>query len=620
MSLAPFALAERARPIDDSALKNAGKRGDQWLIYGLDPGETRFSPLKKIDAGNVKRLGLAWAYEAGRGGGNQEATPLFWDGVLYAITNWSVTFAVDARTGKELWRWDPKVDQAATRPKICCGVVNRGLAIYQGKIIAPAIDGRLVALDAKTGAIVWQAQVSSVEEHYTLTMAPRIAKGKVIIGVAGAEYPNRGYFDAYDANTGKHAWRFYTVPGDPSKPYENEALKRAAETWSGDFWKIGGGGSVWDAISYDPETELVYVGTGNPGPWPEALRKTQGQDNLYTCSILAVDVNTGNLRWHYQVIPGDSWDFDSVQQLTLADLSIGGKKRKVIMQANKNGFFYVLDRVTGELISAEPYATVNWAKEIDKKTGRPVVNEGARYAADPVTIAPGPGGGHNWAPMAFNPKTGLVYIPSTTASAWVFSVDQKFVHKPGRMNLGLGGSGGAGKAGTPPMAAPPGHAGNEGPDAAAADGSSDLPVVGPLVAAGTPSRAGFLVAWDPVAQKERWRAPGGGNFPGGVVTTAANLVLQVVPDGRLVAYTADKGEKLLEIQTGLKGGMGPPITYELDGKQYVTLMGGQGSASKPAYEEAQGTPPPASTVTVPPKMLTFALDANAPMPWIAPAE
>jgi quinohemoprotein ethanol dehydrogenase len=388
--LATWVMVGQTRRIDDLALKNAGKTGEEWLTYGMTPGETRYSPLKQIDTTNVSRLGLAWLYEVGSGGGNQEGTPLFWNGNLYAITNWSVVYSVDARTGKERWRWDPEVNQTAVRPKICCGVVNRGIAIYQGKIIAPVIDGRLQALDAETGKPVWEARVAFPQDNYTVTMAPRIAKGKVIVGVSGAEYPVRGFFAAYDANTGQLAWRFYTIPGDPSKPFERPELKKAAETWSGDWWKLGGGGTVWDGVAYDPDTNLVFVGTGNGGPWPEELRKSKGKDNLFVCSILAVNADTGDLKWYYQNTPGDSWDFDSVQGFILADVTINGRPRKIIMQANKNGFYYVLDRLTGSFISAQPFAAVTWAKGIDPETGRPIINPEAHYdnGGGTVTVQP----------------------------------------------------------------------------------------------------------------------------------------------------------------------------------------------------------------------------------------
>jgi quinohemoprotein ethanol dehydrogenase len=577
------------------------KNTDDWTSYGLTPGETRYSPLSQINTSNVGRLGLAWSYEAGRGGGNQEATPLAWNDTIYSITNWSIVFALDARTGKEKWRWDPQVNQDKVRPQVCCGVVQRGLALYhpstgEGRIIAPIIDGRLVALDAQTGKPVWESRVSYSQEGYTITMAPRIAKGKVIIGVSGAELPVRGFFAAYDAATGKFAWCFYTVPGDPSKPFENPALKKAAETWSGDYWKLGGGGSVWDGMAYDPDADLLYVGTGNGGPWPEELRKSKGKDNLYLCSILAVKPDTGELKWYFQNVPGDSWDYDSVQQLLLADLTIRGQQRKVLMQANKDGFYYVLDRITGQFISAQPFASVTWAKGLDERTGRPFVNPQAHYGTDAITISPGPGGAHNWAPMSFNPRTGLVYIPSTNGSSSNFAIDTDFEVKPGRSNLGVvrgaPPADGIGFAPPPPAKLPP------------------PPAIGPAIPPGTQSSE--LVAWDPVTQKQRWKTEGGGSIGGGTVTTAGNLVIQVIPDGRLVAYSADKGEKLLDIQTGLRGGMGPPITYQVDGKQYIALMGGQGIVVARSAEP--GAPPPPSTAqTVFPKLMTFVLDGK-PLP------
>jgi len=594
----------QAHRIDDAALKNAGKSGDEWLSYGLDQGETRYSSLNQINTSNVSRLGPEWSYDLGEGGGNQEGTPLVWNGTIYGITNWSVVFAVDARTGKERWRWDPQVNQTAVRGKICCGVVNRGVAIYQGKIIAPIIDGRLEALDAETGRPLWEARVGYSQDNYTLTMAPRIAKGKVIIGMAGAELLVRGQFAAFDAETGKLAWRFYTVPGDPSKPFENPALKKAAETWSGEWWKLGGGGSVWDGMAYDPEADLFYVGTGNGGPWPEQLRQSKGKDNLYVASILAVKPETGELKWYFQPVPGDSWDFDSVQQLLLADVTIKGKPRKVLMQANKDGFYYVIDRVTGQFISGKPFAQVTWAKGLDEVTGRPFVNPEAHYGSDSITISPGPGGAHNWAPMSFNPTTGLVYIPTSTNSTSNFAVDPNFKVENGKSNTGLlrGGRGG-GNAGAPPADAP--------------KRLPAPPAIGPVPADGQ-RRA--LVAWDPVTQQERWRAPEGGSIGGGTVTTAGNLVFQVTNDGRLLAYSADKGEKLLEVKTDLGGGMGPPITYQIDGKQYVTFAGGTGKVL-PRYPDAPPAapnaapdlagPPAANTPAVAPRLMTFVLDGKA---------
>jgi len=575
-ALTVVTLGARVRRVDDAALKSAP--GDDWLTYGLTQSEARFSPLKDINTTNVSRLGAAWSYEVGSGGGGQEATPLVWNGTIYGITNWSIVFAVDARTGKERWRWDPEVNQTTVRAKICCGVVNRGLAIYNGMIIAPAIDGRLIALDAETGKVQWEARVAYPQEHYTVTMAPRMAKGKVIIGASGGDRPTRGFFAAFDAATGRQAWRFYTVPGDPSKPFENAAMKKAAATWDGDWWKVGGGGAVWDGFAYDPDADLIYVGTGNAEPWAQTLRTSTPKDNLYVCSILAVSSSTGELKWHYQVVPGDIWDFDSVQHLILADLTIGGRTRKVIMQANKNAFFYVVDRLTGEFISAGPFSRVTWAKGIDPKTGRPIVNPQAYYGLDPISISPGGGGAHNWSPMAFNPIAGLVYIPTSTSNSFTYQAETKFNPRPGMMT---------GTVRPMPAATVP-----------------SPPATGPEPLGDSGPR-GALVAWDPVAQQMRWRQPGGGGIGGGTLTTAGNLVFQVVNDGRLLAYSADKGEKLAEIQTGLRSGMGPPITYRLDGKQYIALMGGVGAAAAGGNAGPGNQPTPFS-----PKLLTFALDGN----------
>ena len=581
------APGQQPRRIDDAALRNAGKTGEEWLSYGLSPGETRYSPLKQIDTTNVSRLGLNWLYEIGPGGGNQEGTLLMANGTLYGITNWSIVYAVDARTGKEKWRWDPEVNHAAVQPKICCGVVNRGIAIYEGNIIAPVIDGRLIALNTETGKPAWEARVAYSQDSYTLTMAPRIAKGKVIIGVAGAEYPVRGYFEAHDAKTGQFVWRTYTVPGDPSKPPENDDMRRAAATWSTEGMKMGGGGTVWDGMSYDPDTNLLYVGTGNAGPWTQDARK-QGKDkeNLYAASILAVNADTGRLAWYFQMVPGDEWDFDSVQQLMLADVTIKGQQRKVIMQANKNGFYYVIDRVTGKFISGQPFAQVTWARGLNEETGRPIINNESYYGTQSIPIAPGPGGAHNWSPMSFNPATGLVYLPASPGGSFNYSSDPNFKYQQGKQNMGIS-FGGFGRGG----AAAAGDAANAAGAAPAAPPKPlpAPPAIGPEPPEGN-GRGGVLLAWDIVNQKERWRAQGGGGIGGGTVTTAGNLVFQVIPDGRLVAYTADKGEKIFDVQTGLRGGMGPPITYMLDGKQYVALAGGSGAL--PTFGPPAGTPPP----------------------------
>ena len=568
----------KALEIDAAALRAAGSPTDphagEWLSYGRTQGETRYSPLKQIDTTNVNRLGLAWTYTLGAGGGNQEGTPLVWNNTIYGITSWSVVFAVDARTGKELWRWDPEINQITVRPKICCGIVNRGLAIYQGRIFAPVIDGRLVALDAVTGKVAWEARLGYTQDWYSVTMAPRIAGNKVVIGTAGGDHPTRGLIDAYDTATGHRLWRFYTVPGDPSKPYEDEAQRAAAKTCGGDFYKMGGGGAVWDGMAYDPATDLLYVGTGNAEPWVQKFRGAQNLDNLYTCSILAINASTGKLKWHYQTTPNDNWDFDSVQQLILADLTVRGKARKVLMQAPKNGFFYILDRVSGEFISAQPFVQVNWARGIDDR-GRPMINPEAYYDKEPVTIYPTAGGAHNWAPMSFHPGTGLVYIPATYAT-WTF------------------------QAGDVVIPAQTGHTGLA--QSFPAPRPNSMKIIGPE----PPPDRGVLEAWDPVNQKMVWRTGGVGGIGGGTVATAGNLVFQVINDGRFLAYSADKGEKLFELKTG-RAGMAPPITYEIDGKQYVAFLGGMG---RPATTVG----PTDAKVDTPPLLFVFTLDGTAEMP------
>jgi len=633
-----FAQAQKSGKVDDATLRTVAQgKGEEWLSYGFTPQETRYSPLSQINASNVSRLGLAWSVEVGPGGGGQEATPLVHNGVIFSTTQWSVVFAIDARTGKEKWRWDPEVNQAALRSKICCGVVQRGIALYDGKVIAPAIDGRLIALDEETGKPVWEARVSYPQDNYTITMAPRIAKGKAIIGVSGGEYPVRGFIAAFDAKTGRQDWKFYTVPGPGDT---DPGLIKAAKTWPKDIVG-GGGGSVWDAISYDPDLELVYFGTGNAGPWSEDTRKSKGFDLLYAASIVAVDVNTGRYRWHYQNVPGDEWDFDSVQHLLLADVTIKGVKRKVILQANKNGFLYSIDRTNGKFISATPIAKINWALGVDEGTGRPIINPDAKYSeSESANITPGPGGAHNWSPMSFNPTLGLLYVSGQSGGGFTYAVLPSFDYNPKTQNMGIvfgrgpgrgaaGGAGGGGRGGATSTAAPAGAAGeNVSPEvaaaraAAAAAAAADTAPPGPaapvakqrpaLKSIGPDTNGGFLVAYDPATGKERWRVSGGSAIGGGTVATAGNIVFQAT-QGTLYAYSADKGEKLLELKTGVSGGMAPPITFMIDGKQYVALQVGQGA---PGPGPGGNTPPPNPNAPPPvkPRLLVYAVDGTAKLP------
>jgi quinohemoprotein ethanol dehydrogenase len=562
-----------------SAQDETAWRNGEWARHGNDPAETRYSPLDQINRSNVSRLGLAWASVAGEGGGNQEATPLFSNGVLYAITNWSIVFAVDVRTGRELWRYDPKVDRsfstAGANRGICCGVVNRGIALHDEKVLAPVIDGRMVALDGKSGTLRWSTRVLPEDSTgYSITMAPRVAGNKVIVGVAGGEFtPHRGFFSAFDIDSGRELWRFYTVPGDPSKPFENKALEAAAKTWTGEWWKFGGGGSLWDGLSYDAEANLIYVGTGNGVPWPQILRGQDGYDNLYVSSILAVNPDNGELKWHYQAVPGDSWDIDTVQQLILADIEIGGRPRKVLMQTSKGGFFYVLDRITGEFLSATPFAPLNWASGHDA-AGRPRINREAYYTTtQPAVISPASGGAANWAPKAYSPNTRLVYMPVSGFSS------RTYVAIPFDLSAGRSiQNNGTPRGGRMPVQV------------------TSAPVTPPYIGPPRSLTGGYLVAFDPATRTERWRVDGGGGSGGGVLVTASNLVFQTVNDGRLRALAAEDGAMVWEVQTGQRG-MGPPITYQLDGRQYISFLGGTGGAS-----------------SFRPMVYTFVLDGKAPMP------
>ena len=419
------ASGQQPARIDDAALTRAGRTGDDWLTYGISQAETRFSPLTDINTTNVKNLNLAWSYDVGSGGGGQEATPIVANGIIYGITNWSIVFAVDARTGKEKWRWDPQVNQSAVRPEICCGVVNRGLAIYNGMVFAPVIDGRLQALDANTGRPVWEARVAYPQDHYTVTMAPRIAKGKVIIGASGGDRTTRGYFDAYDAATGQRAWRFYTVPG--IHPRASRTRRCGKPPPRGTSRRNGGStvaaarcGTGWPSI-LKRVSSTSAPGTRSRGRSCIAHRRTKTISTRPRSSrSMSTAVSSSGTTRSCRATTGTS---TACSTLILADLQLGGRTRKVIMQANKNAFFYVIDRITGQFISAQPFSYVTWAKGIDQKTGRPIVNEAAYYGTDAILIQPGGGGAHNWSPMSFNPMSGLVYIPTSTNNSFSYAAE-----------------------------------------------------------------------------------------------------------------------------------------------------------------------------------------------------
>ena len=515
----------------------------EWLSYGRDYGEQRFSPLARINDGNVGQLGLAWSYdlETARG---QEATPLMHDGVLYTTTAWSMVKAFDAKTGALKWSYDPKVPRE-TLVRACCDAVNRGVALYGDKVYLGTLDGRLVALSQKDGTVVFEKTVVPNQKDYTITGAPRIAKGKVLLGSGGAEYKARGYLAAYDAQTGEELWKFHTVPGNPADGFENEAMEKAAKSWAGEWWKLGGGGTVWDSITYDPATNLVLFGTGNAEPWNPTAAGRSG-DTLYTSSVVAVNADTGKYVWYFQETPEDRWDFDSNAQITLADLTIGGKLRHVALHAPKNGYFYVLDAKTGGFISAGSTAPQNWTTGIDPKTGRPAINPEARYekTGKPFIGLPGVGGAHSWQPMSFSPKTGLVYIPANLAAypyAAARDWQESAIGWANAQDLAL-------------VAMPADKAARAGARAAT---------------------TGALIAWDPVAQKAAWTVPYVGPWNGGTLATAGNLVFQGDAQGMFNAYSADKGLKLwsFPVQSGV---IAAPMTYALGGEQYVAILVGWG--------------------------------------------
>jgi len=516
--------------VGERRLEQAAHAPDDWLTTGRTHGEQRYSPLAQIKPANVGRLGLAWEASLESFDFGVEATPLVADGRLFVTSTWSRVFAFEAATGKRLWAFDPEVPRDWLRQG-CCKAVNRGVAFWKDKVYVGAFDGRLIALDAATGRQVWSADTTGRKPLYTITGAPRVVRGKVIIGNGGGDFGVRGYISAYDAETGKLAWRFFITPRKPGTPQEHPELETAVKTWDPNRdWSVGGGGNAWDSFSYDPKLDLLYVGTGNAGPYDPRRRNPGGGDSLYVSSILALRPDTGRLVWSYQTTPGDQWDFTATANMVLAELEIGGRPRKVLMQAPKNGFFYVLDRATGELLSAEKYVRTTWADRVDLKTGRPVLSPAADYTKGRALLFPSPYGGHNWQPMAFSPRTGLVYIPAQDLG-WVWDPKSPtwFYRGP--------------------------------------DGSRLAPIEA------TKGARGRLIAWDPRTGRPAWVAAQAEPMNGGALVTGGDLVVQGTADGYIDLRDAVGGRILRRIRVGT-GVVAAPISYRLRGVQYIAVAAG----------------------------------------------
>ena len=543
---------EKIGNINTERIINANNEPQNWLSHGRDYHEQRYSPLNQINLETINKLELEWSLDMGTKRG-LEATPIIDNGIMFVSSTWSVVHAVDAKTGKELWVYDPDVPRSWAR-KVCCDVVNRGVAVWEGQVYFGTIDGRLISLDAKTGKNIWEINtLIDSDKDYTITGAPRVANGKVYIGNGGADMGGvRGYVSAYNTKNGNLEWRFFTVPGDPSLPFEHPELEMASKTWTGQWWTMGGGGTVWNAIVFDPEFNQLYIGTGNGSPWNQQIRSPEGGDNLFLSSIVALNADTGKMNWYYQTTPEERWDYTATQDIILADLNVDGEDRKVLMQAPKNGFFYVLDRKTGELLRANNYVKTNWATHVDLKTGRPVLNPNKDYYEKAIWILPGTYGGHGWQAMSYDPKQKLVFIPTMEIAA-VHRVKKTFeetgLYKmlPETVNTGTEF-----------------NLFDTVPDMS--DGDNIPPITGELI------------AFDPLTGETRWSVKHKQFWNGGPLTTAGGLVFQGNASGFLEAYNAKNG-KLVWSKNVYTGIMAPPVTYMIDEEQYISILAGDGGAS-----------------------------------------
>lgn len=540
-------------------LLNADNEPGQWMTEGRDFGKSHHSALAQIDRSNVHRLGLAWDYKTDTHRG-MEANPIVVDGVLFTSGTTGRVYALDAATGEELWYFNPESDGQVNR-YTCCDEVNRGVAVWEGMVYVGSLDGRLFGLDAATGEVRWEQDTLIFKDRaYTSSGAPEVAGSVVVIGNAGADYDARGYVSAYDLKTGEFAWRFFTVPGDPALGFEHPEMELAAATWDPDSrWDVGGGGTVWNSMVYDPELNLIYIGTGNAALFNWRERSPSGGDNLFLASIVAINPDTGRMAWYYQQVPRESWDYTATQPMILADMEFNGVLRKVVMQAPKAGFFYILDRATGELLSADPYVPVNWATHVDLQTGRPALNPAVDYTEGPVFVLPSGMGGHAWNPMAWNPDNKLVYIPAIEGGAMTYDPSAGHDYRPKLANSGNSTLFGDMMLTNPDLL--------QEPMRSALKAVQD---------AGQAESRAALKAFDPATGEVVWEQQNEGWWDrGGVLSTAGGLVFQGTDSGFLRAFDAATGERLLNLEVGTSI-IAAPITYEIDGVQYIAVLAGWG--------------------------------------------
>jgi quinohemoprotein ethanol dehydrogenase len=576
IAAAPVAQARTADPL-------ASPAAGEWPSDGRDYTAQRYSPLTQVNQQNVSQLGLAWYADLDTYRG-VEATPVYADGVLYNTLAWNITTAYDARTGRALWTYDPQTPREFGR-LACCEPVSRGLALHGNKVIIATLDGRLIALDRTTGQPVWTTRTFAPNSQYaySITGAPRVFGNQVVVGQSGGDLGVRGFVSAHNVETGAETWKFYLTPNPQDQPDgaasdSVNAMMRATWADEGLWQELGGGANPWDSIAYDPALNLVYVGTGNAVPHARFYRSNNEGDNLFVCSIVALDATTGEYRWHYQMNPGEEWDWTCTQSMVQADLTIDGRQRQVIMQAPKNGFFYVLDRATGEFIHAAAHVYQNWNEGFDAN-GRPQVADAVRYGEEPRLVAPGPGGAHNWFPMAFSPRTGLAYFPAYQ-SAFTYAVQPGWQPQPMRSNSGWGG-----------FADP--HAAR-------------------LMAEASGLERAYLTAWDPVNNEIAWQVPLPRHGNGGVMVTASDLVFEGTTRQTFAAFNARTGQQLWEYPTQSAPVAGA-ITYELDGVQYIAINAGWGGGAA-QIERGSGIEMPRA----PARLLVFRLGGLEQLPPLPP--